>query len=151
MRGKQDKPTEFGAELRVSLTGDGVASVDHLRWDAFHEGHDLKAQVEGCRERFGSYPEVVLGDTIYGSRDKRRYLKERGIRFEGKPLGRPRQVTNKNLEELKRLAAQRRKEHFHRIPFESRLVRVKMATGSITLGRSDQTRPRRGLTASSWR
>ncbi|RLP53236.1 MAG: hypothetical protein D6160_17155 [Ketobacter sp.] len=45
MRGKVDKPTEFGAKLSVSLTGDGVARVDHLRWNAFHEGLDLPSQV----------------------------------------------------------------------------------------------------------
>jgi hypothetical protein len=31
VRGKVDKPTEFGAKLSVSLTGEGVARVDHLR------------------------------------------------------------------------------------------------------------------------
>jgi len=36
VRGKQNKPVEFGAKLSVSLTGDGFARVDHLRWDAFH-------------------------------------------------------------------------------------------------------------------
>ena len=72
VRGKVDKPTEFGAKLSVSLTGDGVARVDHLRWGAFHEGHDLPSQVEAYRERHGVYPAVVLGDTIYGSRDNRR-------------------------------------------------------------------------------
>ncbi len=46
VRGKVDKPTEFGAKLSVSLTGDGIARVDHVRWDAFHEGHDLPSQVE---------------------------------------------------------------------------------------------------------
>jgi transcriptional regulator with PAS, ATPase and Fis domain len=44
---------EFGAKLSVSLTGDGVACVDHLRWDAFHEGGDLKSQVEAYRTRHG--------------------------------------------------------------------------------------------------
>lgn len=48
VRGKVDRPTEFGAKLSVSLTGDGVARVDHLRWDAFHEGHDLPSQVLHC-------------------------------------------------------------------------------------------------------
>ena len=30
----------------VSMTGEEVPRVDHLRWDAFHEGHDLPSQVE---------------------------------------------------------------------------------------------------------
>ncbi|TXL03146.1 hypothetical protein BMR08_17435, partial [Methylococcaceae bacterium CS2] len=49
IRGKQNKPVEFGAKLSVSLDGDGFAQVDHLRWDAFHEGLDLKSQVEVYR------------------------------------------------------------------------------------------------------
>jgi hypothetical protein len=53
VRGKQNKPVEFGAKLSVSLDGDGFARVDHLRWDAFHEGLDLKSQVEAYRERMG--------------------------------------------------------------------------------------------------
>jgi hypothetical protein len=51
VRGKLDKPVEFGAKLSVSLSGEGVACVDHLRWDAFHEGHDLENQVEAYRAR----------------------------------------------------------------------------------------------------
>ena len=36
VRGKLNKPVEFGAKLSVSLNGDGLAHVDSLRWDAFH-------------------------------------------------------------------------------------------------------------------
>jgi len=120
IRGKLDKPVEFGAKLSVSLNGDGVACVDHLRWNAFHEGGDLKSQVEACRERQGCYPEVVLGDPAYGTRDNRKYLKGHGIRFAGKPLGRPRKVTEENKEELKRLKAQRREDYLQRIPIEGK-------------------------------
>lgn len=120
IRGKQDKPVEFGAKLSVSLTGEGLARVDHLRWDAFHEGGDLVSQVQAYRRRYGVYPEAVLGDPIYGTRDNRRYLKQHGIRFAGKPLGRPRKVTEENREELKLLKAQRRAEYLERIPIEGK-------------------------------
>jgi hypothetical protein len=120
VRGKLDKPVEFGAKLSVSLSGDGVACVDHLRWDAFHEGGDLKSQVEAYRARQGHYPAVVLGDPVYGTRDNRRYLKTHGIRFAGKPLGRPKTMTEANREELKRLKAQRREEYLQRIPIEGK-------------------------------
>ena len=120
VRGKVDKPTEFGAKLSVSLTDAGIARVDHLRWDAFHEGNDLPSQVEAYRECHGVYPEVVLGDTIYGSRNNRRYLNTLGIRFAGKPLGRPKKVTEENRAELKRLSAQRREEYLQRIPIEGK-------------------------------
>jgi len=120
VRGKLDKPVEFGSKLSVSLTGDGVACVDHLRWDAFHEGGDLESQVEAYRARHGHYPEVVLGDPVYGTQANRRYLKGHGIRFAGKPLGRPKKVTEANREELKRLKSQRREEYLQRIPIEGK-------------------------------
>ena len=120
VRGKQNKPVEFGAKLSVSLDGDGFARVDHLRWDAFHEGLDLKAQVKVYRERTGHYPERVLADPLYGTRENRRYLKQKGIHFAGKPLGRPKKVTEDNREELKQLKAQRRTDYLQRIPIEGK-------------------------------
>ena len=97
IRGKVNKPVEFGAKLSVSLSGDGLARVDHLRWNAFHEGGDLKSQVQAYRRRYGMYPQAVLGDPIYGTRDNCRYLKQHGIRFAGKPLGRPRKITESRV------------------------------------------------------
>lgn len=120
IRGKLDKPVEFGAKLSVSMSGEGLACVDHLRWDAFHEGLDLASQVEAYRERHGIYPEVVLGDPIYGTRDNRRYLKGLGIHFAGKPLGRPKKVTEENQEVLKRDQAKRREAYLQRIPIEGK-------------------------------
>lgn len=120
IRGKQDKPVEFGSKLSVSLTEEGIARVDHLRWDAYHEGGDLKSQVEAYRTRYGHYPEVVLGDPVYGTRENRRYLQQHGIRFAGKPLGRPKQVTDDNREELNQLKAKRREEYLQRIPIEGK-------------------------------
>jgi IS5 family transposase len=120
VRGKLNKPVEFGAKLSVSLTDTGLARVGHLRWDAFHEGRDLKSQVDAYLARTGHYPASVLGDPIYGTRDNRDYLKQRGIRFAGKPLGRPKKVTESNREELKQLKAQRRDEYLQRIPIEGK-------------------------------
>lgn len=144
VRGKVDKPTEFGAKLSVSLTGDGVARVDHLRWDAFHEGHDLPLQVEAYREHHGAYPEVVLGDTLYGSRDNRHYLKARGIRFVGKPLGRPKKVTQENQAELKQLSAQRREDYRQRIPIEGKFGQGKQGY------RLNAIRAKRADTSFAW-
>ncbi len=120
VRGKQDKPVEFGAKLSVSLTGAGLAHVDALRWDAFNEGSDLERHVEVYKERYGHYPEVVLGDPVYGTQSNRRYLKQRGIRFAGKALGRPKKVTEENKAELKRLKAQRQQDYRERIPIEGK-------------------------------
>ncbi len=120
IRGKLDKPVEFGAKLSVGLSGEGLACVDHLRCDAFHEGQDLASQVEAYRDRHGVYPEVVLGDPIYGTRNNRRYLKGKGIRFAGKPLGWPKKMTEESQEALKQAQAKRREEYLQRIPIEGK-------------------------------
>lgn len=119
-RGKANKATEFGAKLSVSLSASGIASVDHISWDAFHEGSDLPVQVEAYKQQYGYYPQSVLGDTIYGTRENRRYLKEKGIRFSGKPLGRPPQMTEENRVEFKKLQKQRREDYRQRIPVEGK-------------------------------
>ncbi len=144
VRGKQDKPVEFGAKLSVSLTGEGLARVDHLRWDAFHEGHDLKSQVEAYRARYGHYPKSVLGDPIYGTRDNRRYLKRHGIHFAGKPLGRPKKVTEANREQLTQLQAQRREEYLQRIPIEGKFGQGKSGY------RLNYIRAKRADTSMAW-
>jgi len=81
----------------------------------------------------------VLGDSIYGTRDNRKYLNKRGIRFAGKPLGRPRKVTEANQAELKRLKAQRREEYRQRIPIEGKFGQGKQGYGlnSIRAKRAD--------------
>ena len=144
VKGKQDKPAEFGAKLSVSLNGDGIASVDHLRWDAFHEGLDLAGQVEACHQRKGYYPEVVLGDPIYGTRDNRNYLKKLGIRFAGKPLGRPRKIIKENAAELKKAKERRREEYRQRIPIEGKFGQGK--TGY----RLNYIRAKRADTSYAW-
>ena len=120
VRGKANKSVEFGAKLSVSLTTSGIASVDHISWDAFHEGGDLPAQVEIFKQRYGHYPQSVLGDTIYGTQENRRYLKGKGILLSGKPLGRPPKITEENQEEVKRLQKQRREDYRQRIPIEGK-------------------------------
>jgi len=101
VRGKAGKDTEFGSKLSCSLVGKFVY-LDHLDWNAFNESQDLLSQVERYKERFGFYPESVLVDQIYGTRENRHKLKELGIRYCGKALGRPLQLTAKEKKELRR-------------------------------------------------
>jgi hypothetical protein len=144
VRGKQHKAVEFGAKLSVSLTDEGLARVDYLRWDAFHEGHDLESQVEAYHRRYGYYPEVVLGDPSYGSRDNRKYLKKHTIRFAGKPLGRTPVVTDENREEIEKLKAQRREEYLQRIPIEGKFGQGKNGY------RLNYIRAKLAATSSAW-
>jgi len=88
VRGKDKANVEFGAKLGVSIQN-GYARINTLSWEAYNEGTDLKKQVEDYRRLNGYYPKVVITDKIYGNRENRQWLKELGIRYSGKPLGRP--------------------------------------------------------------
>src|SRR5699024_1559932 len=88
VRGKANARVEFDAKLSVSVL-DGYAFLDVLSWDSYHEGKGLRESVEKYKDRYGYYPEAVLADTTYRTRENRAYCKERGIRQSGPKLGRP--------------------------------------------------------------
>ncbi len=108
VRGKSGRDVEFGAKTSISLVS-GFCFTDRVSWDAYNEGGDLKAQVESYRKRFGHYPAWVSGDTIYGNRENRAYLKEKGIRFSGSKLGRP-SLKDKAGEKQRKNKARQRSE-----------------------------------------
>lgn len=88
VRGKTKAKVEFGAKINVSECN-GMAKVNTISWDAYNESTDLRMQVEEFLKTYGRYPELLLADAIYMTRENRKYLKEKGIRIVGKPLGRP--------------------------------------------------------------
>ena len=96
VRGKTAAKVEFGAKIHVSLV-DGYAFLDELSWDAFNEVSHMINYVEQYRRRFGYYPQEVLADQIYCSRENRKLLKEKGIKLLAKPLGRPPAVKKQHV------------------------------------------------------
>jgi len=110
----------FEADSYVALTTNGLAHVDNLNWNSYHEGHDLPVQVENYRKRHGCYPEAVLADQIYGSRENRKYLNEHNIRYAGKALGRSKKETAENRNELREGKRRRKAEYRQRIPIEGK-------------------------------
>ena len=88
VRGKDRANVEFGAKINISEV-EGFVRCDHIGWGNYDEGGDLKLQVERFKQLYGCYPELLLGDRKYLTRENRRYLKEHNIRIVGKPLGRP--------------------------------------------------------------
>jgi len=143
VRGKAGKPVEFGSKISVSMMGK-LAFVDHLSWDAFNESADLIAQVRAYKERFGFYPEAVYADGIYGTRDNRRWLKDHGIRFAGKRLGRPKKATADNKEEISQIKRQQREDERRRIPVEGKFGQGKNGY------RLNQIRARLASTSEAW-
>jgi len=143
VRGKAGKPVEFGSKISVSMMGK-LAFVDHLSWDAFNESADLIAQVKAYKERFGFYPESVYTDGIYGTRDNRRWLKDHGIRFAGKRLGRPKKATADSKEEINQIKRQQREDERRRIPVEGKFGQGKNGY------RLNQIRARLASTSEAW-
>lgn len=88
VRGKDRANVEFGAKINISEV-EGFVRCDHIGWDNYDEGGDLKLQVERFRALYGCYPELLLADRRYLTRDNRQYLKAHNIRIVGKSLGRP--------------------------------------------------------------
>lgn len=89
VRGKSSKPTEFGAKLHLSVDERGFARIEHLSFDAYNEGPMLQKALEAYKYRTGHYPERVLVDQIYRTKDNIAFCKQNGIRLSGPKLGRP--------------------------------------------------------------
>ena len=131
VRGKEKAKTEFGSKLHLSLVN-GFSFIDHLSWDAYNEGTLLMDSVSQYKKRHGFYPQEVLVDKIYCTRENRRRLKEWGIRLIAKPLGRPSAVN---------------KEHVRpgeRNPIEGKFGQAKTAYGL------DRIKARLNKTSESW-
>lgn len=86
-RGKAKNPTEFGPKLAISLT-EGFVRIEKLSWDNFNEGITLQESVERYRQRYGYYPQRILADKLYRTRDNLKYCKKNGIHLTGPRLGR---------------------------------------------------------------
>lgn len=88
VRGKAKATTEFGVKLDISQAN-GFVRIERMSFDAFNESEDLIDAVESYRDRTGNYPERVLVDQIYRTRNNRDFCKKHDIRLSGPKLGRP--------------------------------------------------------------
>jgi len=100
-RGKDRVQTEFGSKQLVMLK-EGFTHMQTIGWDNFNEGIRLKECVEAYKEIYGSYPEKVSADAIFGNKANRQYLKEKEIRFVGKQLGRPPKTSSAERRKLQK-------------------------------------------------
>jgi len=114
LRGKQNARVEFGSKLGVSLDN-GFALLNHMSWNAYHEGKDLISQVEYYFEIHGYYPDLVQVDKAYSTRENRKWLKERNIRITAPQLGRK---PKKELNQYQK--AKRKKEAAERNHIEAK-------------------------------
>ncbi len=99
-RGKAGKKTEFGPKGALTLV-DKFLFLDKLSNSAFSEADTelVKAQLGRFGEKFGKEPEYCIGDGLYGTRENREMLREKGIRDAFKKLGRKTKSSVSNREE----------------------------------------------------
>ena len=137
VRGKAKSPVEFGAKLDLSVDENGMCRIEKLSFDAYNESTVLKTAVENYKERTGHYPERVLADQIYRTRDNIQYCSSFGIRLSGKRLGRPRKDTDSKAE--KKITY---KDNTDRIEVERKfsLAKRKFGLGLLLTKREDTTR-----------
>jgi len=105
-RGKDKASVEFGSKHLV-MYKDGYTQVHTIGWDNFNEGTRLQQCVEYYKDVYHCYPQSVSVDKLFGSKENRNYLKQHGIRFVGKSLGRPKKMQTKQKRALEKEMAQR--------------------------------------------
>ena len=94
------------------------------------------SQIESYKDRFGFYPEFVGADDIYGNRANRKYMKECGIIYTGKALGRkPKELTEEQKKQsvIKKKMAKKRSE----VEGVFGLAKRKYGLGLVMTKRSD--------------
>lgn len=136
IRGKAGAKVEFGPKLGITLNN-GYSRINTLSWHAYHEATDLIPHVQAYKSLHGHYPEAVIVDRIYATRENRKWLKEKDIRITAKPLGRPKPETAEQ-------ADLRRKEQRERNRIEGKFGQAKNGY------RLNQVRTRLQATAESW-
>ena len=112
VRGKAKAKVEFGVKLDISVC-DGWTRLERHSFDAYNESTGLQDMIEQYRKRTGHYPERVLADKIYRTRDNLSYCKQHSIRLSGPALGRPKKdaVIDKKqnyIDECERIEVERK-------------------------------------------
>jgi len=70
-RGKENKPTEFGAKVHMLQVG-GISIIEHFSYNAFNECKRLKISVLKHKSMFGKCHQVSA-DRIYATNENRRF------------------------------------------------------------------------------
>ena len=86
IRGKENKRYEFGAKAHQSQV-DGLNFIEHLSFNAFHEGNRMWYSIAKHKKRFGKCTHYAA-DRIYATNKNRRKAKKLNIQTSFLPKGR---------------------------------------------------------------
>lgn len=110
VRGKEIKPVEFGAKVN-KLQIDGISFIEHISFDAFHEGNRLKDTVFRAQQLTHVKTKIVGGDAIYATNKNRNFITKNGIRTDFKRKGK----ATKHEKQRRKMAAAITKERASRL------------------------------------
>lgn len=88
IRGKENKPYEFGVKAHITQVG-GLNFIEHLSFEAFHEGNRMWYSIARNQKRFGQRCSQYGADRIYATNRNRRKARKLGIQTCFAPKGRP--------------------------------------------------------------
>ena len=110
VRGKETKGVEFGAKLH-KLQIDGISFIEHVNFEAFHEGNRLKKTIWKAQKLTNKRVKLLGADAIYATNANRIYVSKRRIATDFKPKGRP----GRHKEHKSQLSAMITKERASRL------------------------------------
>jgi hypothetical protein len=95
VRGKEVKAVEFGAKVNMIQFG-GINFIEHMSFNAFHEGIRLKESVRYGRDLVGKITHVA-GDDIYATNANRTWCSQQHIYHGFKRKGRAGKYENQRI------------------------------------------------------
>lgn len=110
VRGKEIKPVEFGAKVN-KFQIDGISFIEHLSFDAFHEGNRFRDTVFKAQRLTRTKTRLAGADAIYATNKNRRFATKYRIGTDFKRKGR----AGKHEGQRKRMAAMITKERATRL------------------------------------
>jgi len=87
IRGKEIKKVEFGAKLHKLLI-DGISFIEHLDFNAFHEGIRFQQTIYMAQELTHRQVKLAGADGIYATNENRKYVTKNNIQTDFKQKGR---------------------------------------------------------------
>lgn len=87
VRGKETKTVEFGAKVN-KLQIDGISFLEHLSFDAFHEGNRFQDTVFRAQRLTRTKTKLAGADAIYATNKNRRFASKNNVRTDFKRKGR---------------------------------------------------------------
>lgn len=109
VRGKERKKVEFGAKVNM-IQFDGINFIEHLSFNAFHEGIRLPQSIRYGRDLFGKITHISA-DAIFATNKNRSYCSSQSIYTSFKRKGR----AGKYEEQRKIMASELQKERATRM------------------------------------